>query len=121
MIGFKTFAQDYPTLGATAVIGGFHIFVTGVIIEARLFLGKEMPDGYDFWLLFLGALATGTFAAMVGKRLSDFRYKQAGTSPVTVEAPSNVTVETQAAKPVLTREDAQRAAEVYAGEDEAVG
>lgn len=102
---FKRFAQDFPTLGGSVVVALFHIFVIGLFIDARLVMGKDMPDGYGEWFLFLGALATGTFAAMIGKRLSDFRYKAAGTSPVTVEAPSNVTVTTEAAADAVSHTD----------------
>jgi hypothetical protein len=92
MTGFKEFCKDFPTQGGIAVVSLILIFFTGVAVIGRLGAGQPFPDGYEPWLVFLGALATGTFAGMIGKRLSDFRYKQAGTSPVSVGGPSTVTV-----------------------------
>lgn len=92
MTRFKEFCKDFPTQGGIVVIALLLIFFTGVAVIGRLGAGQPFPTGYEPWLLFLGALATGTFAGMIGKRLSDFRYKQAGTSPVTVESPSTITV-----------------------------
>ena len=91
----KKWLGDYPTLNASAVLGQLLILITGLIVCGRLFLGKAFPSGYDGWLMLLFGLATANVAGMIGKRLSDFRYKAAGTSAVNVEAPSNVTVETE--------------------------
>lgn len=126
----KGWLKDYPTLAASAALGQFLILVTGLIVCARLLLGLTFPAGYDAWLMLLFGLATTNVAGMIGKRLSDFRYKAAGTSPVNVEGPSNVTVEAPvpaaaaagasgesngSRAPVLTRQDAERAAAAYAG------
>ena len=76
-------------------------------MDVRLAIGLPFPDGYDSWLILLGSLPGVTTLGMVGKRLSDIEYKKAGqtpASPVTVQAPSTVTVtsttaETPAAPP----------------------
>lgn len=120
----KRWLSDYPTLAAGAALGQLLIFITGLIVCVRLLLGRVFPDGYDSWLWLLFGLATANVAGMIGKRLSDFRYKAAGTSPVNVEAPSNVTVETEAVKddaPKFTRVTAQQVADATAQPDELPG
>lgn len=113
----KRWLSDFPTLTASAALGQLLILITGLIVCGRLMLGRAFPAGYDGWLMLLFGLATANVAGMIGKRLSDFRYKAAGTSPVNVEAPSNVTVETGAVRdeaPKFTRVTAQQVANVTA-------
>jgi hypothetical protein len=80
---FKAFCTDFPTLGGSAVIALFLLLLTGVNVNVLMARSKPFPEGYDGWFLLLGALATGTFAAMIGKRLSDFRWKAAGATTTT--------------------------------------
>lgn len=117
----KKWLSDFPTLAGGAVLGQALILLTGLIVCARLALGRPFPDGYESWLLLLFGLAGASVTGMIGKRLSDFRYKAAGTSPVTVEAPSNVTVETKPADgeaPKVTQVTAQPGAEPARSDDE---
>lgn len=111
----KTWLKDYPTLSASAALGQLLVLLTGLIVCGRLLRGLRFPDGYESWLMLLFGLATTNVAGMIGKRLSDFRYKAAGTSAVNVEAPSNVTVETKTATegeaPKFTRVTAQQVAD----------
>lgn len=91
-MSLKSELQDWPftNTGHAAAIVIFVLF--GLVVVVRLALGRVFPDGYDGWMALLGAaLGLGT-VGMVGKRLSDASYKAAGASPVTVEAPSTVTV-----------------------------
>jgi hypothetical protein len=91
----KDFMTDFPTQGGGVVVALTLIFFTGLVVIVRLALGVEFPDGYETWIWALIALAGVTTAGMIGKRATDFRYKEAGRSPspVTVQAPSTVTVE----------------------------
>lgn len=117
----KAWLSDFPGHNASVAIALALIGLTGLIVCLRLGLGLVFPDGYDGWLMLLGALAGVNVAGLGIKRATDFRYKAAGTAAVNVEGPSNVTVETspKAAKPedrpVLTREVAEQAAAAYAG------
>ncbi len=95
----KKFMSDFPTQGGQVVVALLLIFITGLIVAGRLLRGLSFPDGYEAWLFFLGALAGVANIGMIGKRFTDFRYKQAGTSPVNVEAPSQVNVEAPPAAP----------------------
>ncbi len=102
MNALKAWLQDFPGQNAGVVVALFLILLTGFIVDLRLFLGKAFPDGYDSWLILLGSLAGVTTLGMVGKRLSDIEYKKAGqtpASPVTVQAPSTVTVNPVAGTP----------------------
>lgn len=118
MTGLKKFLSDFPGHNGTVVTALLWINLTALIVCVRLALGAKFPEGYDTWLWILVTLAGVNAAGLGVKRLTDFRYKQAGTSPVNIEAPSNVKVETtnDPAKPILTKEIAQEAADVYAGE-----
>lgn len=99
MSKIKSFLNDFPTTNGRVVATICLIVVTGLVVCVRLIRGADFPGGYDTWIWALVVLAGVDSAQVVGKRLSDFRYKAAGTSPVTVEAPSNVTVTTEAAAP----------------------
>lgn len=91
-MSLRTTLQDWPltNTGHAAAIFVFVLF--GLVAIGRLIAGAVFPAGYDGFMALLGAaLGFGT-AGMVGKRLSDVEYKKAGTSPITVEAPSSVTV-----------------------------
>lgn len=89
----KQWLQDFPGTAAGHVTALFLILLTGLIVDVRLALGLPLPPGYESWFVLLATLAGVATAGMVGKRLSDVAYKQAGTSPVTVGGPSTVTVE----------------------------
>ena len=91
-MNLKSALADFPTQNGGTVTALVLILLTGFIVCAKLALGQPFPDGYDGWLTLLGALAGVNVVGMVGKRFTDIGYKQAGTSPVTVEAPSSVTV-----------------------------
>ncbi len=99
-MGLKSALADFPTQNGGTVTALVLILLTGFIVCAKLALGQPFPDGYDGWLTLLGALAGVNVVGMVGKRFTDIGYKQAGTSPVTVEAPSSVTVTGVGAAPV---------------------
>lgn len=89
----KAFMNDFPTLGGSAVTALALLFLTGVNVNVLLARQKPMPDGYDGWFWLLGALGTGSFAAMIGKRLTDRDYAAAkNPPPVTAEAGATVTV-----------------------------
>ena len=95
---FRELAQDFPTQGGAAVVGLALFFLTGLAVVYRLARGADFPNGYEFWIGALVAMSGITTAGMVGKRMTDYRLaeiKTRGPSPVNVEAPSDVTVETQ--------------------------
>lgn len=94
MTGLKSFLHDFPTANGRVVATIVIMLATAAVVIVRLILGAPFPDGYDTWLWVLVAMAGVDSAHVVGKRLSDFRYKAAGAPAVNVEAPSNVTVET---------------------------
>lgn len=95
----KSLMGDFPTQGGGVVVALTLIFFTGLVIIVRLALGTKFPDGYETWIWALIALAGVTTAGMIGKRATDFRFKQAGNpSPVNVEAPSSVTVTKESEK-----------------------
>lgn len=136
MTGIKGFLVDFPTANGRIVSTILLIWFTGIVVAVRLALGEAFPDGYDTWLWVLVILAGVDSAHVVGKRLSDFRYKAAGTPAVETGGPTTVvqgapaagaapasstTVTTHAAPaaPVLTRESAQAAADAYAAAPEA--
>jgi hypothetical protein len=92
----KAFASDFPTQGGSVIVSLTLIFFTGLVIVVRLALGLKFPDGYEMWIGALVALAGVTTTGMIMKRKTDYGYverKNAGPSPVTVQAPSTVTVE----------------------------
>lgn len=89
--------KDFPGTSAGHATALVLILTFGLIADYRFARGLSFPDGYDAWLIFLATLAGLSTGGMIGKRLSDIGYKAAGTSPVTVEAPSNVTVTQQPA------------------------
>lgn len=82
----KVWLQDFPGTNAGHALALLLIGLTGVIVDIRLLLGKPLPDGYGEWFILLGALAGVSTIGMIGKRLSDVGYKQAGASPVNIEA-----------------------------------
>jgi hypothetical protein len=88
----KAWLQDFPATNAGHALALLLVLFTGLVVTVRLALGRVMPDGYGEWFMLLGALAGVSTIGTIGKRLSDIDYKKAGTSPVTVEAPSTVTV-----------------------------
>lgn len=92
MIGLKGWLQDFPGQNGGVVTALLLILITGLVVIVRLAIGKVFPDGYDTWIWALIALAGVNVVGMVGKRFTDINYKQAGTSAVTVEAPSTVSV-----------------------------
>lgn len=95
---FKRVAQDFPTQGGGAVVALTLIFLTGLAVIVRLVLGAPFPAGYETWIWALVALSGVSAAGMVGKRMTDHHLaeiKARGPSPVNVEAPSDVTVETK--------------------------
>jgi hypothetical protein len=96
----KTWLQDFPTQNAASATALLLILVTGTVVVIKLALGQIFPDGYDTWIWAMVALAGVNVAGMVGKRFTDIEYKRAGTSPVNVEAPSNVNVNQTANAPV---------------------
>lgn len=106
MNGLKGWLSDFPTANGRVVATIVIMLATAAVVIVRLVLGAPFPSGYDTWLWVLVAMAGVDSAHVVGKRLSDFRYKQAGTSPVTVEAAAgNVTVEAPAVKPATGEAD----------------
>lgn len=115
----KRWLGDFPTHNASVALALSLIALTGLIVCTRLALGLDFPDGYDLWMMLLGGLAGVNAVGLGIKRATDASYKAAGTSPVTVEAPSNVTVETEAAgttdsPPKFTRVTAQQVADATA-------
>lgn len=90
----KAWLQDFPSTNAAAFVALVLIFATGLTVILRLAFGKIFPDGYDTWTWALVALSGVNVAGMVGKRATDIEYKKAGTSPVSVGGPSDVTVNT---------------------------
>lgn len=110
----KAFLQDFPTANGRVVATILLIMLTGVVVCARLALGENFPNGYDTWIWALVVLAGVDSAHVVGKRLSDFRYKAAaGASPATettveTAGPAEVKVKsdaTAATPPVITKEN----------------
>lgn len=89
--------KDFPGTNAGHATALVLILSFGIIVDVRLSRGLAFPDGYDAWLIFLATLAGLSTGGMIGKRITDVSYKAAGPSPVTVEAPSNVTVTQQPA------------------------
>lgn len=87
---FKRYVADFPTQGGTVVVALFLITGMGVIVIGRLLMGKPFPDGYDSWLVFLGALAGVSTIGMIGKRATDYEYAKA-------QNPATVTTTTTAA------------------------
>lgn len=66
----KRWLTDFPTQGGTVFVALALILVTGLIIAGRLLRGLNFPNGYETWLLFLGALAGVSTAGMVAKRVT---------------------------------------------------
>lgn len=69
----KEYLKDFPTQGATVFVALLLVSVTGVIVCVRLAMGKNFPDGYDGWLIFLGTLAGVSVGGMIGKRATEFK------------------------------------------------
>lgn len=114
----KRWLQDFPTHNGSVVLALCLIALTGLIVCVRLIRGANFPDGYDTWIWALIALAGVNAAGLGIKRATDASYKAAGTPTVETKGSTTVNVEAEAtgpAKPVLTREDAQAAADAYAG------
>jgi hypothetical protein len=88
----KAWLQDFPATNASHAVVLLLILLTGLVVVGRLAWGLMLPAGYDGWFTLLAALSGVGTVGTIGKRLSDIDYKKAGTSPVTVEAPSTVTV-----------------------------
>jgi hypothetical protein len=88
-------ADPFPGQNAGVAVALLLILLTGLVVVVRLALGLIFPDGYDSWLILIGTLA-GIYTGGMGlKRVTDVEYKKAGQtvpSPVTVQAPSTVTV-----------------------------
>lgn len=79
----KDFVKDFPHQGGMTVVALTLIFTMGLVVIARFAFGKDFPDGYDGWLIFLGTIAGVSTGGMIGKRATDFRYKAAGKDPST--------------------------------------
>lgn len=84
----KDFVKDFPHQGGMTVVALSLIFWFGVVATIRFALGKNFPEGYEGWLIFLGTIAGVTTGGMIGKRATDFRYKAAGKDGTTVNADS---------------------------------
>lgn len=104
----KRWLSDFPGQNGGTVTALFLILMTGLVVVVKLALGHPFPANYESWFLVLVALAGVNVAGMGIKRVTDYGYKAAGTSAVTVEAPSSVTVQTAAppaAAPVVGWKD----------------
>ena len=99
---FKKLCADFPTQGGQVVVALSLIVVTGLIIAARLVVGKPFPEGYDNWLIFLGALSGISNIGMIGKRATDrdlARIKAGGGPAVSVGSADTVIAEQIPAPP----------------------
>lgn len=99
MTGLKGWLEDFPGQNATVASALLLFLLTGLVVIALLALERPFPAGYEAWFVTLATFAGIATGGMGIKRLTDFRYKAAGTSPVTVEAPSTVTVTNTGAAP----------------------
>lgn len=109
-MNIKRWLTDFPSQGANAAVAVFLIVCTGLVIIARLAIGKDFPEGYDSWLILLGSLAGVSTAGMIGKRLSNIEYKAAKRVPA---------VNVEQADQVITKSTKKKTIdeEVFEGED----
>lgn len=63
--------NDFPTHNASVVAGLFVFVLTGIVVAARLALGLDFPNGYDFWIGAIVTVAGVTTAGGIGKRATD--------------------------------------------------
>lgn len=88
----KDFVSDFPHQGGMTVVSLTLILTFGVAVIIRFTMGKNFPDGYDGWLIFLGTIAGVSTGGMIGKRATDFRYKAAGSKDGTTVNAESATV-----------------------------
>lgn len=124
----KEWLKDFPTHPANVVVALFLITITGVVIANKLVLGQPLPDGYEFWMISLIALAGVNVGGLAVKRFSDYRYREiknqtqefnipAERVQINSPAPAAAAPPAAVATPAATAAPAKEASEVRAGLD----